>query len=81
MRDGPSAEACAHLGTATEREYRVVDSLDELDEPVFKSLSAATRHITGTHTGTQWNGPEFFRLRILDHPRHVMVAFGAAADW
>ncbi len=30
-----------------------------LDGQVFKSLSAAARHITGT----RWNGPKFFGLR------------------
>ena len=39
-----------------EREYRVTVTPDGL---VFKSLSAAARHITGT----QWNGPKFFGLR------------------
>ncbi|CBJ41549.1 MULTISPECIES: DUF2924 domain-containing protein [Ralstonia solanacearum species complex] len=45
-----------------EREYRVTvtpDGLFELNGQVFKSLSAAARHITGT----QWNGPRFFGLR------------------
>ncbi|MGC5804414.1 DUF2924 domain-containing protein [Ralstonia pseudosolanacearum] len=45
-----------------EREYRVTvtpDGLYELNGQVFKSLSAAARHITGT----QWNGPRFFGLR------------------
>ncbi|WP_247422779.1 DUF2924 domain-containing protein [Ralstonia pseudosolanacearum] len=45
-----------------EREYRVTvtpNGLYELDGQVFKSLSAAARHITGT----QWNGPRFFGLR------------------
>jgi hypothetical protein len=45
-----------------EREYRVTvtpDGLYALDGQVFKSLSAAARHITGT----QWNGPRFFGLR------------------
>lgn len=45
-----------------EREYRVTvtpDGLYELNGQVFKSLSAAARHITGT----QWNGPKFFGLR------------------
>lgn len=35
------------------------DGLYALDGQVFKSLSAAARHITGT----QWNGPKFFGLR------------------
>jgi hypothetical protein len=45
-----------------EREYRVTvtpDGLYALDGHVFKSLTAAARHITGTH----WNGPKFFGLR------------------
>lgn len=45
-----------------EREYRVSvtpEGLYELNGQVFKSLSAAARHITGT----QWNGPKFFGLR------------------
>ena len=45
-----------------EREFRVTvtsDGLYELNGQVFKSLSAAARHITGT----QWNGPKFFGLR------------------
>jgi len=45
-----------------ERQYRVTvtpDGLYELNGQVFKSLSAAARHITGT----QWNGPKFFGLR------------------
>ena len=45
-----------------EREYRVSvtpQGLYELNGQVFKSLSAAARHITGT----QWNGPKFFGLR------------------
>ena len=45
-----------------ERQYRVVvtpDGLFELNGQLFKSLSAAARHITGT----QWNGPKFFGLR------------------
>jgi hypothetical protein len=35
------------------------DGLYELNGQVFKSLSAAARHITGT----RWNGPKFFGLR------------------
>ena len=35
------------------------DGLYELNGQVFKSLSAAARHITGT----RWNGPRFFGLR------------------
>ena len=45
-----------------ERGYRVVatpEGLYELNGQLFKSLSAAARHITGT----QWNGPKFFGLR------------------
>lgn len=45
-----------------EREYRVTvtpEGLFELNGQVFKSLSAAARHITGT----RWNGPKFFGLR------------------
>ena len=41
-----------------ERQHRVTvtpDGLYELNGQVFKSLSAAARHITGT----QWNGPRF----------------------
>ncbi len=45
-----------------ERQHRVTvtpDGLYELNGQVFKSLSAAAHHITGT----QWNGPKFFGLR------------------
>ena len=45
-----------------ERQHRVTvtaDGLYELNGQVFKSLSAAARHITGT----RWNGPKFFGLR------------------
>ena len=45
-----------------ERQHRVTvtrDGLYEIDGQMFKSLSAAARHITGT----QWNGPKFFGLR------------------
>lgn len=45
-----------------ERQHRVTvtpDGLYELNGHVFKSLSAAARHITGT----RWNGPKFFGLR------------------
>ena len=45
-----------------DREFRVTvtpDGLYALDGQVFKSLSAAARHITGT----RWNGPKFFGLR------------------
>lgn len=45
-----------------ERQHRVTvtsDGLYALDGQVFKSLSAAARHITGT----RWNGPRFFGLR------------------
>ena len=45
-----------------ERQHRVTvtpDGLYELNGQIFKSLSAAARHITGT----QWNGPKFFGLR------------------
>lgn len=45
-----------------DRQHRVTvtpDGLYELDGQVFKSLSAAARHITGT----RWNGPRFFGLR------------------
>ena len=44
------------------REYRVTvtpEGLYALDGHLFKSLSAAARHITGT----RWNGPKFFGLR------------------
>jgi hypothetical protein len=44
-----------------ERQYRVTVTPEgqyELDGKVFKSLSAAARHITGT----QWSGPKFFGL-------------------
>ena len=45
-----------------ERQHRFTvtpDGLYELNGQIFKSLSAAARHITGT----QWNGPKFFGLR------------------
>jgi len=45
-----------------DRQHRVTvtpDGLYALDGQVFKSLSAAARHITGT----RWNGPRFFGLR------------------
>ena len=45
-----------------EREYRVTvtpEGTYELNGQLFKSLSAAAKHITGT----QWNGPKFFGLR------------------
>lgn len=45
-----------------EREYRVTvtpEGLYEMNGQMFKSLSAAARHITGT----RWNGPKFFGLR------------------
>jgi hypothetical protein len=44
------------------REHRVTvtpNGLFELNGQVFRSLSAAARHITGT----QWSGPKFFGLR------------------
>lgn len=44
-----------------DREYRVTVTaagLYELEGKLFKSLSAAARHITGT----QWSGPKFFGL-------------------
>ena len=44
------------------REYRVTVTPDgryELEGRLFKSLSAAARHITGT----QWSGPKFFGLK------------------
>ena len=64
---GRSAQTLLMPGTTlirewNEREYRVTvtpDGLYALDGQVFKSLSAAARHITGTH----WNGPKFFGLR------------------
>ncbi len=64
---GLSAQTLLMPGTTLirewdEREYRVTvtpDGLYALDGQVFKSLSAAARHITGT----QWNGPKFFGLR------------------
>ena len=64
---GRSAQTLLMPGTTLirewdEREYRVTvtpDGLYELNGQVFKSLSAAARHITGT----QWNGPKFFGLR------------------
>ena len=64
---GRSAQTLLMPGTTLirewdEREYRVTvtpDGLYALDGQVFKSLSAAARHITGT----QWNGPKFFGLR------------------
>ncbi len=45
-----------------DRQYRVTvtpEGLYELNGEVFKSLSAAARHITGS----RWNGPKFFGLR------------------
>jgi hypothetical protein len=64
---GRSAQTLLMPGTTLirewdEREYRVTitpDGLYALDGQVFKSLSAAARHITGT----RWNGPKFFGLR------------------
>jgi hypothetical protein len=64
---GRSAQTLLMPGTTLirewdEREYRVTvtpDGLYELNGQVFKSLSAAARHITGT----QWNRPKFFGLR------------------
>ena len=64
---GRSAQTLLMPGTTLirewdEREYRVTvtpDGLYELNGQVFKSLSAAARHITGT----RWNGPKFFGLR------------------
>ena len=53
------------LNTWPSRAYRpsgvtvTPDGLYELNGQVFKSLSAAARHITGT----RWNGPKFFGLR------------------
>ena len=50
-----------------ERTHRVTVSPDgrfELDGKLFRSLSAASRHITGT----QWSGPKFFGL-ITDDRR------------
>ncbi len=44
------------------REYRVTVTPSgqyELNGQIFKSLSAAARHITGT----QWSGPAFFGVR------------------
>jgi len=49
----------------THRVTVMPDGQFELDGKVFKSLSAAARHITGT----QWSGPKFFGL--LDVPRGV----------
>lgn len=51
-----------------EREYRVTVTaagLYELDGRLFKSLSAAARHITGT----RWSGPRFFGLDQSDGSR------------
>lgn len=64
---GRSAQTMLMPGTTLirewgEREYRVTvtpEGLYALDGQVFKSLTAAARHITGTH----WNGPKFFGLR------------------
>ncbi len=64
---GRSAQTLLMPGTTLirewdERQHRVTvtpDGLYELNGQVFKSLSAAARHITGT----QWNGPRFFGLR------------------
>lgn len=64
---GRSAQTLLMPGTILirewdEREHRVTvtpDGLYALDGQVFKSLSAAARHITGT----RWNGPKFFGLR------------------
>lgn len=64
---GRSAQTLLMPGTSLirewdEREFRVTvtpDGLFELNGQVFRSLSAAARHITGT----QWNGPKFFGLR------------------
>ncbi len=64
---GRSAQTLLMPGTTLirewdELEYRVTVTLDglyALDGQVFKSLSAAARHISGT----QWNGPKFFGLR------------------
>ena len=64
---GRSAQTLLMPGTTLirewdERQHRVTvtpDGLYELNGQVFKSLSAAARHITGT----QWNGPKFFGLR------------------
>jgi hypothetical protein len=64
---GRSAQTLLMPGTTLirewdEREFRVTvtpDGLFDLNGQVFRSLSAAARHITGT----QWNGPKFFGLR------------------
>lgn len=64
---GRSAQTLLMPGTTLirewdEREYRVTvtaEGLYELNGQMFKSLSAAARHITGT----RWNGPKFFGLR------------------
>lgn len=64
---GRSAQTLLMPGTTMirewdDREYRVTvtpEGLYALDGPVFKSLTAVARHITGTH----WNGPKFFGLR------------------
>ena len=64
---GRSAQTLLMPGTTLirewdERQHRVTvtpDGLYELNGQVFKSLSAAARHITGT----RWNGPKFFGLR------------------
>ena len=64
---GRSAQSLLMPGTTLirewdERDYCVTvtpDGLYALDGQVFKSLTAAARHITGTH----WNGPKFFGLR------------------
>ena len=64
---GRSAQTLLMPGTTLirewdERQHRVTvtpEGLYELNGQIFKSLSAAARHITGT----QWNGPKFFGLR------------------
>ena len=60
-RQGGLTMAVTHILKQKGREVITVtpDGLYELNGQVFKSLSAAARHITGT----QWNGPKFFGLR------------------
>lgn len=48
------------------REYRVMVTPDgsyQVEGKLFKSLTAAARHITGTH----WSGPAFFGLKQRGH--------------
>ena len=40
----------------------------------YSSLSIIAQAITGT----KWNGPRFFGLRVLNHPQNADAAKGAA---